>query len=123
MKINAAMLFAGSRCTIAHASLAYHSAKREFLDDLSLVRFLANRSRRTRGSNFPFSLLVFDHHGTAVIKDAILKLNAGRQFPALVQIFVHRIPASEENAGDFHLISHFQGANLLLRKWRLEMNH
>jgi hypothetical protein len=58
-----------------------------------------------------------------VIENAITEIDLGRQRAAFVQIFVHGIPAGEDDAGESDFIAHLQGTDFILRERSAELNH
>jgi len=57
------VLLTRSERLLTHAAFADDAADPEPLNDVRLVWFFTNRSRRPGGGDFPFPLLVFDHDG------------------------------------------------------------
>ena len=123
MQIDAARFLAGGERFVAHSAFADHTANAEFSDDLSLVRLLANRSRRACRCHLPIALLVLQHHRPAVIQNALAQVRAHRQLAAFVQIFVHRVAAREHHAGNENFIANFQRADFGFGKREFEFDH
>ena len=98
------MFFQRGQRLRAHPALADDRAHAVPLDDLSLIRLLANAGRRARGRDAP-ALALFHDHRTAVIQHGPVQID--RRL-VLHQIRMHGVASGEHAAGHHHDIADLQ---------------
>ena len=107
VQIHRAVLLERRERLRAHAALADHRAHAVALDDLALIRLLANARRRTGGGDAPRLAFLHDDR-TAVIQDRAVQIDRRR---VLHQMRVHGVAAGEHAARDHHDVADLQRAN------------
>ena len=95
----------------AHAALADHRADAVALDDVALIRLLADAGRRTGGGHAPAVAFLHDDR-TAVIEHRAAQID--RRL-VLHQIRVDRVAAGEHPAGHQHDVADLQRADVAPR--------
>ncbi|MNJ41732.1 hypothetical protein D3C77_366670 [compost metagenome] len=118
IQIDASMLLQCLKRLLAHAAFTDYSANAKFLNNVALIRLLANARRRTRSLDMP-ALLILQHDRPAVIYNCAIQINWSVM---IHQIFMESIAARMHFSLDDDDISYTQAANLLFRN-RSMQNH
>src|SRR5206468_818740 len=116
VQVDAAVLLARLERLRSHAALADHRPDAETLDDVGLVRLLADRCGRAGRDDAIGAVLLQDDRATVVDHAALDAV----QLPALVQKLVDLVAAGEDGAAEQNDVAGLQSAHLLFRQRRLQ---
>jgi hypothetical protein len=123
VKVNAAVLLAGSEGFIAHAAFADDGADAEVANDLPLVGFFADGSGGAGGGDFPLAGFIFHDDRAAVVEDAVAEIYFGRERAAFVEVFVDDIAAGKNDAAELDWVADFEAADAGFGEGGLEVDH